>query len=467
MKPKTTLILLLAFVILLAAVLLFESRSKARQDDKEKEKTLVDMAAADLEKLTLKKEDETITFTRDDRGDWLITEPLEARADAYEVNRLAEDFSSLKFDRVVEPEGDPAKYEIPKKELSLWAKGNAQPVKLLIGMENPLDNTLFAKREDDPRIVLLSSSLKSDLDKKVFDFRQKDIFKFEPEDVAAIRLKAGDVSWEALKKEGEWYLESPLKALAKKSRVEDVLRALSSLRAKEFVAEQKQDTDISNFGLKDAEYRVTLNFPVATQEIVFSLHKQDDVVYATSSLSTKIVSAEPQVLGDIEKKVEDLREKQVVVFNSWEASRLRIKRGGLSLSVSKDGEGKWRFDDPKKEEADGSKVETFIRKVESLEAVEFIDSPSDLKAYGLAEPPAEVTVWVKDGDTEKEYTILVGSRDAEKNQAVVRNPKLGYLFRVEAAFLDEYPKEAGDWKVLPPEKPKEDSTGAEESKEED
>jgi hypothetical protein len=464
MKPKTTLILLLTFLVLLTAVLLFESKSKARQEDKEKEKTLVDLAAADIEKLTLKKEDESITFTRDEKGEWLITEPLEARADSYEVNRLVDDFSSLKFDRVVEPEGDPAKYEIPKKELVLYAKGKENPVRILIGMENPLDNSLFAKRDDDPRIVLLSSSLKSGLDKKVFDFRQKDIFKFPSEDVAAVKLMAKDISWRALKKEGEWYLESPVKALAKKSRVEDVLRTLSSLRAKEFVAEQKQNADISKYGLKDAEYSVSLNLPAANQEIVFSLHKQDDTVYATTSLSTKIITAEDRVLADIEKKVEDLREKQVVVFNSWEASRLRIKKGDLSLVVGKDEEGKWRFDDAPKEEADRSKVETFIRKIESLEAAEFIDSPSDLKTYGLAEPQAEVTVWVKEGEKDKEYMIQVGETNTEKNQVVVKNPMLEYLFRVEAAFLDEFPKGIEDWKLLPPENKTEESSPAKEKK---
>jgi flagellar basal body-associated protein FliL len=456
MKPKTTLILLVVFAVLLAAVLLFESRSKARKETEEKGEKLVDLASADVEKITLKNEDATITFKKDDKGEWMIIEPLEAKADSSEVSRLAEDFSSLKFERVIEAEGgDPAKYEIPKKELTLWYKGQAQPVKLLIGMENPLDNTLFAKREDDKRIVLLAGLLKSNLEKKTFDFRQKDIFKFEPEDVGSITLKAKDIYWQAQKKEAEWFLARPVKALAKKSRVEDVLRALSNLRAKEFVAEQKQDAEIAKFGLKDPEYAVALSLPAKNQEIIFSLHKQDETVYATTSISTKIVTAEGQVLADIEKKLEDLREKQVVVFNSWEASKVRIKKGELSLTVGKDKDNKWLFEGAAQDEADGSRVETFIRKIESLEAVEFIDSPADLEANGLAQPQAEVTVWTKDGETEKEFQILVGTEDPEKKQVVLKNPNLDYLFRVDAAFLGEFPKEAKDWKSEAPEDKKE------------
>ena len=456
MKPKTTLILLGVFAVLLAAVLFFESRSKARKETEEKSKKLIDLASADVEKITLKNEAGTMTFKKDDKGEWLIVEPLEAQADSSEISRLAEDFSSLKFERVVEAEGtEPAKYEIPKKELTLWYKGQPQPVKLLIGMENPLDNTLFAKREDDKRIVLLAGYLKSTLEKKLFDFRQKDIFKFEPDDVGALKLKAKDMSWQARKKEADWFLEDPVRALVKKSKVEDLLKALSNLRAKEFLSEQKQEAEIAEFGLKDPEYSITLSLPAKNQEVVFSLHKQDETVYATTSLSTKIVTAETQILTDIEKKPDDLREKQVVVFNSWEASKVLIKKGELTLTVAKNKDGKWLFEGDGQEEADASRVETFVRKVESLEAVEFIDSPAELQTYGLAQPQAEVAVWTKDGETENEFRVLVGTEDPEKKQVVLKNPNLEYLFRVDAAFLGDLPKEAKDWKPAPPEEKKE------------
>jgi hypothetical protein len=451
MKPRTTLILFIVFVVLLAAVLLFESRSKAKKETQEKEKKLVDLTAADVERITLKNESGTITFKKDDKGGWRIVEPIEAAADSSEVNRLAEDFSSLKPERVVEEEGaDPAKYEIPKKELTLWYKGKPQPVKLLIGMENPLDNTLFAKREDEKRIVLLAGYLKTNLEKKAFDFREKDIFKFEPDDVAAIRLKSKDVSWRVQKRDADWFLESPVRALAKKSSVEDVLRALSNLRAKEFVSEEKQEPEIVKFGLKDPEYSVTLNLPTKNEEVIFSLHKQDDTVYATSSVTSKIVSAEGQILTDLEKKPEDLREKHVLIFNSWEADKVRLKTGGLELTAVKDADNKWTFESPAKEEADGSKIETFIRKVESLEAASFIDAPEGLAVYGLDPPQAEFTVWTKNGEKEKEFQFQIGKEEAETKQVVLRNPALSYLFRADATLLNDFPKEAKDWKPAPP-----------------
>jgi hypothetical protein len=79
MRPKTTLVLFFVFLILLGAVLFFDSKSKARQEEKEKEKTLVDLTSADIEKIMFKTEEQTITFVREDQGDWLITEPGRCR----------------------------------------------------------------------------------------------------------------------------------------------------------------------------------------------------------------------------------------------------------------------------------------------------------------------------------------------------------------------------------------------------
>lgn len=442
MRFRTTLILFIIFVALLSFVLFFNPKKK-KEEAAEK---LTDFPSTDIVRISLKREGETLEFKKDDKGEWWLTSPLEAKADNYEVNRLAEDLASLRIERVVEREGaDPTKYEIPKKEITFWLKDKNQPFKILIGMENPLDNTLFAQKEGDPRIVLLSSYFRTMLDKKVLDFRQKDIFKFETSEVKSIKLKAKEIEWEAQKKEEEWFLEKPVKALAKKYRVEDVLNTLSNMRAKEFIVETKEPADIERYGLNKAEYVISINLPAKNQEITFFLQKKDDKVYATTSISPKIISVEDYVLTDLEKKVDDLREKQVASFYTWEANYVEVKKGDLIISAFKDKDNKWQVKG-EKGEADSSKIESFIRKMESLEAVEFIDQPGDLKQYGLDPPEMVVTIKVKGSDDkEKEYQYLIGRENQEKKQVVVKNPRLDYLFVVDASFLTEMPNQAKDW----------------------
>ena len=446
MKFKTTIILFSILIILLIFVFFFEVKEKKG----EKEEKLVELSSNDVQKIIFKREDGTISFQKDEKGEWLISEPLEAAADKYEVDQLAGDFSDLRVERVVEeaPE-DLSQYEIPKKEITLWYKEREKPVKILVGMENPLDRTFFAKREDEKRVVLIPSLLKSLLEKKILDFRKKDIFSFETDKVKNIKLRAKDSRWEAAKKEEEWWLSHPVKAIAQKSRVESITGSLSRLKAKEFVSEEKNAEELKKYGLDRPEYEITLGMPLENKEIIFSLHKQEEKVYATSFLSTKIIEVDGSIIDDLGKKVEELREKEVVQFNSWEASKVFLKKGELEIKVSKDKEDRWHFETTGKEEADESKVKTFIQKIESLSAEEFIDPPLDFKKYGLDRPQAEVTIWTK-GDDEpeekaKEFKVLIGSEDKEAKKVVVKNARLDYLFKVDSAFLGDIPREAKDW----------------------
>jgi hypothetical protein len=453
-KFKTTLVLLAVFAALLALVAFFDSKAEKKIAAEERTNTLISLTSADIEKVSLVRDGETLTLERDGSAPWRLTAPLQAAADQYEVGNLVDSLASLHIDRVVDKAAkDLAAYEIPKMEVSLWVKGKDTPVRLLVGMENPLDKTLFAKREDDPRVVLLAATLKTTLDKKVFDLRQKDIFQFTAADVSAVRVKATDVSWRAARDEGGWLLKAPVEALAARSKVDSLLDSLSGLRAKEFVAEDKSAGILKKFGLDKPEYEVVLSLPTSNQEIVFSLHKEGEASYATTSLSTKVVSFEGTLLADLDRKVDEMREKKVTDFYSWEADKVSLKRDGFELVAAKQKVGeeeKWLFVPATKEEADRTKIEDFLRKVEGLEAVSFIDDPGPPAGYGL-DPGTEIRVWTKDSQNkEKETVLLIGDEDAAKKQVVVKNARLAYLFRVDSGFLRDLPKERKDWTAEPP-----------------
>jgi hypothetical protein len=457
-KFGRTLALFGVFLVLLAAVLFFDARGKKRAAGKEKEGRLVDLASADLVKMSLKAGDAVLTFERDAKGEWKITEPLETGADAAEVGGLADGFSGLRIERVVATApADLSAYGIPDKEMSLWVNGKDKPVRILVGIENPIDKTLFAKRDDDPRVVLIASSLKTTLDKKLFDFRRKDVFAFEKAGVSAVKVRTGSASWEASKKDGSWFLKSPLAALAEISRVETLLDSLAGLRAKEFVSEKRTDEDVRKNGLDKPDYEVVLSMPGANREATMALHKDGDRISAMSSLADNIVLVERTILADLDKKPDEYREKKVAVFDSWEVDRLSVTAGGLSLAVVKEKVGdadKWLLGSEGKTEADGSKVEMFIRKIEGLEAAEFIDIPKSLAEYGLDKPRAEVKIRTKDYEGKvRESTVLVGTEDKDKKQVVVKNAAFDYLFRVDSSFLQDIPKDVKDWKAAPETKP--------------
>jgi hypothetical protein len=443
MKFKTTVILFILFVVLFAFVYFFEFRGGGQEDAEHK---LVDLSSEDVEKIDFKIGEETIRFQRDEEN-WLITEPLEAKGDKYEVNRLADDFSDLRIERVVEEEPlDLDKYGFPQAEVSLYYKGKEEPIKILIGMENPLDKTFFAKREDEQRVVLIPSLLKSLLEKSIFDFRQKDIFRFETDQAKNIKLKSKEIQWEAEKEGEDWFLRKPVNALAKKSQINDILYALSNLKAKEFASEDKKDEEINDFGLSNPDYEVSIALPLENLQMTFFLHEKEDTIYATSSLTSKIIQVEDSVLSDLEKKVEEVRDKKISEFFTWEVGRLQIRSGNESLTLIKDEEDNWHFEGAKREEADKEKVQSFLRKIEGLEAEEFVDPPLNLQDYGLEEPQSEVKIWVKEEEEKtREIFILIGSEDSEAKKAFVKNTRFEYLFKVDSVFLEEFPQKMEDW----------------------
>jgi hypothetical protein len=459
MKFRTTLVLVIVFIILLAGVILIEHHSEISREKKEKEERLTDFQASEVEKISLKAEGQpTITLQKDDKGNWQIIEPLISEADNYEANSLAENFAGLRIEKVVEKQAQDLKaYEIPKKEISLWIKGQKEPIKILIGMQNPLDNTFYAKRSDQNQIVLLPSYLQYSLDKKLFDLRKKELLKLEAKDVQGLEVQSKDLSWKAQRQGDSWFLLKPVEALASKSQIESLLDKLAGLKAKDFLVEDKKSEDLKAYNLDRPEVTIKLDLS-PSQQISIMLAKKGEKLVASTSLSKKIIEIDNQILNDLNKKIEDWREKKVADFNSWEASAITIKNHNQTISAVKEKtkekdreEEKWQLltDKNKKEPADESKIESLLRKLEYLEASAFIDRPANLTDYGLNNPEIEITIKSQpQNKEEKETKLLLGKDDKSKKQVVVKNAQLKYLFLVDDNFLNDLPAKIDDWKKV-------------------
>jgi hypothetical protein len=272
-----------------------------------------------------------------------------------------------------------------------------------------------------------------------------------------VKLKAKAIEWEAEKEDEDWFLRKPVDALAQKNKINDILYSLSNLKATAFVSEDKQEEEIKNYGLEKPDYLVTIDIPVENRPVTFFIHKTDDQVHATSSISPKILQVEESILSDLEKQPGDLRDEEVADFFTWEVKKLQIDTGKSSLILTRDDEDNWHFEDPTLQNADNEKIQSFLRELEALESEEFIDPPLNLEDYGLEIPQAEVKIWT--GDQEEipvEVTVQIGIENKDTKKVFVKNKRFPYVFRVDSAFLEEFPEKAEDWKKSPePEKKEE------------
>jgi len=194
------------------------------------------------------------------------------------------------------------------------------------------------------------------------------------------------------------------------------------------------------------------------QELVINLNKKEEKALATSSQLARIVEVEAQLINNLARPVSELREKKVALFNSWEATSLTIKKGNKFFEAIKEKSGEkgqereeWYLltEAGQKELADSSKVESFLRKLEYLQAVDFIDRPEDSKKYGLDKPEYEITVKTKsEDDKEKIIKLFFGQKLEGKNQLAVRNNDFNYLFLIEASALTDWPAGPEDFKAV-------------------
>ncbi len=443
MKWKTLLILTFILAILVLSIFYVEKR----EEKKEKfEGKLLTYSSSDINKVELKRGSETIVFEKNN-DNWEITAPLKTKADKYTVERLLEDFSDLKIERKVEENArDLKKYglEPPHRILKLFKKDGSY-FSVYVGIENPIDGALYAKKPEENIVYLIPSFLKSGLDKTLFDFRNKKIFEFEKDKVNRITWEREGKGWSAYKKDDEWFLDEPSGALADKGKIDDLLYSLTGAEAKGFPIEDYKDGQLKEYALDKPKIKISIKGE-KDLEISVGVKEEKDKksVYAISN-SSRIISELPETfLSEIDKKPEDMRGKSVATFWSFDVQRFTITKEGKEYVFEKDKQDKWEMKKPEKKEIDGTKINDFLRKIEDLEAKEFIDNPKSLKDYGLDKPNLKFKIETKERGKEKTIEIICGKEENEK--VYLMNKRLNYIFVVESSFLKEIPKDFEEWK---------------------
>lgn len=442
MKWKTLVILSVILVLLILAIFYVEKR----EEKKEKfEGKLFTYNSSEVNKVELKRGSESIVFEKKD-DTWEITSPLKTKADKYTVERLVEDFADLKIERKVEENArDLKKYglEPPYRTLKIFKKdGNSMTV--YIGIENPIDGALYAKKPEENIVYLIPSFLKSGLDKSLFDFRNKKILEFEKDRVNRIIWESEGKRWDAYKKEDEWFIHQPVKALADKGKIDDLLYSITGVEAKSFAVENYKNELLKDYGLENPKFKISIE---GEKEVKISIgvkeEKDKKNVYAISNLSRIIAEVPETFLTEIDKKPEDIREKSIDVFWSFDVQKFSVIKDGKEYLFEKDKQDKWYMKKPEKKEMDGTKINDFLRKIEDIEAKEFIDNPESLKYYGLEKPNIHFKITTKEKGKEKTIEIFVGKE--EKDNVYLLNKRLDYIFVVDNSFLKEIPKDLEEW----------------------
>jgi len=475
MKFRTTLLAALLLLIFGGYVYYFEIKKPAeKKSAEEKEKTVFDLTWDNVAGMTVENPHGTFVFEKAEKTEgaspgtaqepqWRIVEPVKTDADQTTLNSMYNTLKSLKVEQVVSEEPENLSsfgLDKPLAKITVRLKEGQNPATLLVGQKSPVGYNSYAMREGDKRVVLLSTSLESQFNRNLLEFREKKLFTFQRDSVESLRIFRGRELVLELAKEGElWQVRKPFQGRASESEVTDLLTKLLGLRAVAFHAEEAGD--LKPFGLSDPSWKieVTLTPDQAQASLLvgstYSDEEKAEYVYAKRGERPMVVGLRTDFLEALRQKPEDYREKKVMPVKTWEVARLELEWKGAKAALDKTEANQWRLVEPYEARADSGKVNSLLTALSRLEAQEFLPAPqseAEKARYGLSEPALKLKLAKKaeqggekggSEQTEKSETSPIGTvlfgrsgeAGAPRCYALAENDTT--LYGLSCEFLDQ------------------------------
>lgn len=315
MKYRSTLVYLLAAVVLVG-VYLFETRRDEKKEVAEDEaKRLFQIEARQLDLITLKRGGSSIVLRKSGltgRGSWEITAPFSAGTDRFELTRLLDRLAELKSLRLIsESADDLSPFGLDKPALLVAFKAGEGEGSLSLGAKSPIENAFYAAKDQGKRVVLIGAEDRDGLDRSLFDLRDKRLFTLEADRANRLVIERESGTWIFLKKEGKWSLEGREDLKVDQENLESLIRRTTWLEASSFEKESAQD--LTPYGLERPKARISLSDGETTEEISFGdpvKGEKEERDLAKMGGRPQIITVEKRFLKGLPKSMEDLRKKE-------------------------------------------------------------------------------------------------------------------------------------------------------------
>lgn len=350
--------------------------------------TVVNIPDASIDSIAIQKRDAKPTTIARKNGKWALTAPAAYPADQDAASSLVTSLSPVTADSIVEDKpADVSKYGLSSPSLTVTIhekKGKSDEI--LFGDDVPAGSLVYTQHKGDPKVYTLASSIKTSLDKSVNDLRDKRLLTFDTNQLTRVELASAKSETEFGKNsQNEWAIVKPEPYRADNFQVEELLRKL---------ADAKMDLSGSADDAKKAAAAYGSGTPVRTVKLTDSsgtqsldVRKEKDDYYAKSSVVPGVFKISSDLGKEIEKSLEDFRNKKIFDFGFSDPTRLEI--GGKTFVRSGTD---WKLNGKNQ---DTGSVQSLIDKLRDLSAAKFVTT-------GFTTPTATVTVVSNDGKrTEK------------------------------------------------------------------
>jgi hypothetical protein len=373
MKPKGLLIAVVLLAVL-SGVVWWSNKKQAAAPKTPTDTTTKMLTIPDDQFLEIRVRKLTgeVLDLRRDTGKWRIAEPLPLGADPDSVSSMVGNLTNLNADKVIEENASDLKpYGLDTPTLDIVVtKKDGKTAEVLVGDDVPTGSGAYAKLVNDPRVFTIGTFVKTGLDKKPDDLRDKRLLTFDSDKLTRVELQAKGQTVEFGKNSSnEWQILKPVPLRADSSQVDALVGKLKD--AKMDLANPDADA-AKKFAAAPKIATATVSDSSGTQ--TFELHKTTDKTYYAKSSAVEGIYKVPSDIGDaLDKGRDDFRSKKLFDFGFSDPTKLEVK--GVPYTKSGD---KWKSGD---KTMDNSSVQGLIDKLRDFSATKFAETGGSKQVF--------------------------------------------------------------------------------------
>ncbi|HEY6291487.1 MAG TPA: DUF4340 domain-containing protein [Terriglobia bacterium] len=375
----------------------------------EKPKELIlPVKAEQVQSFTITPRDgQAFTCARDGKT-WTITEPHPLPADQTVVNDYVGSLIGSAVNSVVDLHPANLKdfgLDPPATAVNVATSGNPAQFTLLIGDSTPTGDAVYAQVSGNPRLITLPGFGKSNLEKTLFDLRDRRALTLEQDQIQRLDVTSGGKSFTVTKNpDGVWDLDLPPPVRADTFSVQNLMSGFQGLPMVSILQEDKKGADKYGFG--HPTLTVKVGAAAGTQSIVVG--KKDGSNYdAMNTALAPVFTIGSDFVTRFQIDPATLRDKTYFSFSSFDAKNVEITTP-KDHRVFEQQNFKWKQTTPGAKDETTEKMDDLLNALTELRAASFPKAgPGNLAAFGLSKPL--YTFKVTFGDKNTVQIVTVGS----------------------------------------------------------
>ncbi|MDD4735132.1 MAG: DUF4340 domain-containing protein [Kiritimatiellae bacterium] len=382
--------------------------------------------ASDITRFSIRRADGFIQAGRQDSGQWVIQQPIKARASVTAIQRLLESLLPLQIDRfVTDSVKDLTAYGLdhPMAELSLWQKNSKTPDTLLIGKAaETTTNGVFVKWSSKTAVCVVSNGLLHLLSVPLNELRTRRLTTLAAPAVRHVKLARGEQIVEFLKTEnGQWEMLRPTREKADTMLIDMLVETWCDSGILSYVADDV--TNWPSFGFDPPRCSVELS--ITTNQTESASETSENRSFAGWQISTLppengvlLVRADATSVYGVAAQLADTVNMNPLYYRAREL--LNIPRDQvlrISQTLDQDETCELVYDDtsktftvvrPEGRTLDAESLDIFLRQILRLSAERFVvENPENLAEFGLDQPSAVIRLGLS-GSAGIGRTLLLG-----------------------------------------------------------